>query len=162
MHTKISFKEKQLYQPVAECLIRELIVPSIYFEPMFPGSDMRPDIVAIDRAGTGDLHVVEVKNTLDLAFKVGIKQVLSYPGHYHWIACPFSGVSEETALELISQKPLYPKNGAGKVGVIEVVLMSDQSFGANIKIRAERFLWGKAEEFIRKFISENKPAIKFE
>lgn len=51
-------------------------------------------------------------------------------------------------LNLISQEPLYPKEGAGGVGIIEIVLMGDQSFGANVKIKAERFVWKDSEDFV--------------
>src|ERR1700761_6217954 len=44
--------ELRAQDPVARCLIRQLIVPRIYFETEWPGlADSRVDVLAIDRDG---------------------------------------------------------------------------------------------------------------
>jgi hypothetical protein len=49
---------------VAQCLIRQLVVPRIYFEAEWPGmSGVRADVLAIDRDGRGDAHLVEITGT---------------------------------------------------------------------------------------------------
>src|SRR6266702_1807599 len=48
-------------EAVAECLIRDLMVPHIYFDVEWPDSQLHVDVLAIDRAGSGDVHVVEIK-----------------------------------------------------------------------------------------------------
>ena len=59
-------REERCYEPIAKCLIRALIVPKIYFERIWPLSGFSPiDIIAVDRAGTGYIHVVEVCKTLN-------------------------------------------------------------------------------------------------
>ncbi len=46
------------YEAVARLFIRTLTVPQIFFEAAWPDSDTHVDVLAIDRAGSGDLHVV--------------------------------------------------------------------------------------------------------
>ena len=46
-------------EAVADCLIRDLMVPNIYFDANWPNAQLQADVLAIDRAGTGDVHVVQ-------------------------------------------------------------------------------------------------------
>jgi hypothetical protein len=163
MVARINLREERWLQPIAQCLIRQLLVPHIYFHPRLPDSKLRPDIVAVDRAGNGDLHAVEIKNSLDAALRGGVEQIMHIPAHYRWVAYPaFGPASQAATLALISMKPFYPKKGAGRIGLIEVVLMADDNFGANVKVKAERFLWRDSENLVLKSMTQSKPDISFE
>ena len=111
-------------EPVAKCLVQHLMVPKIYFERTWAKTN-RPDVIAVDRAGTGDIHVVEVKQMLKEALEFAGK-VMLIPAHYKWVAYQGEGLREpdvKSVRELMSQRPLLPGAGMGRVGVIEVIQM---------------------------------------
>src|SRR5271169_5976479 len=69
---------------VAELLIRNLVVPKIFFEAPWTRQAV-PDVLAIDRGGTGDVHVVEIKAGV-IAAKSVLPQLLHVPANFRWIA----------------------------------------------------------------------------
>lgn len=131
--------ELRARNPVAGCLIRQLVVPRIYFEADWPGlPDMRADVLAIDRDGRGDAHLVEIKRNAADALAI-VPRLLAARAPFRWIAFLRGTENEAAALALISQEVLYPKDTAGRVGVIEIVEMAGNDLGANVRIKAERF-----------------------
>lgn len=131
--------ELRAKEPVARCLIRRLVVPRIYFDAPWPKDDSpRYDVLAIDRDGNGDAHVVQVR-------KVGadalaeVSALLAVGAPFRWIAFLHGTEDEKTALALVSKEPLYAKGSAGRVGVIEIVEMAGNDLGANVLVAAERF-----------------------
>ena len=158
--------EERCYEPIAHCLIRALMVPNIYFKRIWPPLDkLRIDIIAIDRAGTGDIHVVEICKTLNEALTKGVNAIRDVPAHYRWVAYQGTGLlhnDAESELKLLSEKPLLPKSGMGRIGVIEVIRMAGNNLGANVKVKAERF---KVEDnlstLIEKFVDNEKADIEF-
>ena len=142
-------------EPVGKCLIQHLMVPKIYFERSW-AKIYRPDVIAVDRAGTGDIHVVEIKQMLKEALELAEK-VMLIPAHYKWVAYQGEGLREpdvKSARELLSQRPLLPDAGMGRVGVIEVIQMEGNNLGARIRLNAERFkaegIWKMADKFVGK------------
>jgi len=164
-------REDRCLEPIAHCLIRTLVVPKIYFNrnwPPFRGFERRPqtsiDVLAIDRAGTGDVHAVELKFTLREALTKGVKAVSQVPAHYLWVAYQGSGLNLEDGgaeLMLLSETPLLPSSGMGRIGVIEVVSMVDLNLGAKIRLRAERFKTPDLERNIASFVRREKADIEF-
>lgn len=131
--------ELRARNPVAGCLIRQLVVPRIYFEANWPGLlDMRTDVLAIDRDGRGDVHLVEIKRNAADALAI-VPRLLAARAPFRWIAFLHGTDDEAAALALATQEVLYPKDTAGRVGVIEIVEMAGNDLGANIRIKAERF-----------------------
>lgn len=124
---------------VASCLIRRLMVPRVYYEATWPHEDSPPvDVLAIDRDGVGDPHIVEIRGKASDSLAT-IPRLMAMSAPFRWIAY-LSGTEDEAAAQsLISQKVLYPPSGAGRIGVIEIVETSGGDLGANIRIRAERF-----------------------
>ena len=124
---------------VAGCLIRRLIVPRIYFGAAWPSNGAPPvDVLAIDRDGVGDPHVVLIHaNAADALGAIAQLNEITSP--FRWIAFLRGTEDPSSATALESQDVLYPASGAGRVGVIEVVKMSHSDLGANIRVRAERF-----------------------
>lgn len=158
-------REERCYEPIANCLIRALIVPKIYFERIWPRSNhSKIDIVAVDRAGTGDIHVVEVCRTLKEALTKGVENISKVPAHYRWVGFQGEGLlpyDEEAELKLLSEEPLLPESGMGRIGVIEVIRMAGNDLGANIKVKAERFKAENISMLIEEFVNHEKADIEF-
>ncbi|MFH1562792.1 MAG: hypothetical protein ABIF11_05175 [Nitrospirota bacterium] len=158
-------REERCYEPVARCLIRTLIVPNIYFEQTWPMSDhSQIDIVAVDRAGTGDVHVVKVCETLNEAITKGIETIGKVPAHYRWVAFQGEGFlphDEDAEFKLLSEEPLLPESGMGRIGVIEIVRMVKNDLGANIKLKAERFRVKDISGLIKDFVEHAEADIEF-
>lgn len=127
--------EHRAREPVASCLIRRLIVPRIYFEADWPGG--RVDVLAIDRDGVGDAHVVELRRNAADAL-IAIPRLLALKAPFRWIAY-FMDTPGADKLSAEPSAVLYPPEGAGRIGCIEVVEMQGGDLGANIRIKAERF-----------------------
>lgn len=152
--------ELRAWDPVARCLIRRLMVPRIYYEADWPGlEDHRIDVLAIDRDGTGDAHLVEIKrNARDaLAFA---PRLLEARAPYRWIAFLQGTEDSESSAALASHAPLYREDMAGRIGVIEIVEMAGDELGANVRIAAERFRT-PTYELSMAFSESHKPDIKF-
>jgi hypothetical protein len=131
--------ELRAYNPIAQCLIRQLVVPRIYFEAQWPGMPGAPvDVLAIDRDGRGDAHLVEIRRAAADALAI-VPRLLQARAPFRWIAFLRGTEDEAAAAALISQESLYPAGIAGRVGVIEVVEMAGNDLGANVRIKAERF-----------------------
>jgi len=160
-----SVSEDRCREPVAQCLVRHLMLPMIYFERKWPpGSNTCPDIVAVDRAGTGEVHVVEIKRTLSTALNAGAKSVFGLPAHYRWVAFQGEGLTptdDEAEISLLSEEPLLPKTGMGRIGVIEVIRMPFGDLEARIRLKAERFRPGDISAAIDDFQKREKPDIEF-
>lgn len=132
--------ETRAKNPVAECLIRRLIVPRIYFDANWPGLPERDvDLLAIDRDGVGDAHIVMIRRrAADALTEVSL--LLQAQAPFRWVAFEQNAEDEASRLALVSQEILYPPaNIPGRVGVIEMVNMAGGDHGANVRISAERF-----------------------
>lgn len=131
--------EIRAQEGVARCLIRRLMVPRVYFEVEWPeaGKD-RYDVLVIDRDGVGDPHLVEIREKAADALSLA-PRLLAAPAPYRWLAF-LRGTEDEASMSaLLSQEPLYLKDTAGRVGIIEIVHMAGDTFGANVRLAAERF-----------------------
>lgn len=147
--------EARAKEPVARALIRKLIVPRIYFSAAWPDGDHDVDVVAINRAGAGDVHVVEVKRKLSTGTLTAVRRLMAVPAHYRWIAFERSARGGSRLPQLPE-----PKTGAGRIGLIEIVTMADGSLGANVVREAERFhddLVDPASDFVKR----TRPDIKY-
>lgn len=142
-------------EPVARCLMRGLLVPKVYFEARWPSDASRADVVLIDRAGVGDVHVVAVKATLRSAF-AAVGRVLAVPAQYRWIAVPRTRSLLNAAQQNIDA--LLPESGAGRVGLIEIV-ETNNDLGANIMIQSERFP-GSNYELVDDFVARERADIE--
>lgn len=109
---------------VAEVLRKRLLVPNIYLEPR--SSLIAADVLAVDRAGSGDLHAVVMKSS-DVAtilnarewmrtnVKATIQQLMALPAHFRYLAIPQS-VRDLLVKEL--GPFLYSADGIGRIGII--------------------------------------------
>jgi len=158
--TPTQHAEARAKEPVSRCLIRHLIVPSIYWEAAWPEAEHHVDLLAIDRAGSGDVHIVEIKKKAADALKA-VAQVMRIPAQYRWIAFFADTLDPKTKNALLNQRGLYPTEGPGRVGVIEIVRTAADTLGANIIIQAERFP-GSLGELAESLKSRSKPDMSFD
>ena len=154
-------KEGRAVNAVAELLRKTLSVPNIYLEPHAPR--LAADVLAVDRAGSGDLHGVQIKLANDLESEKGKnpenlkilrrqiegwnldfkkrmreihKQVTALPVHYKYLAIPQSSCD----LVLGELGPLlYSPDGIGRLGIIAIVDYGEEHPTAEIVIAPERF-----------------------
>ena len=148
-------KEGRAVNAVAELLRKTLSVPNIYLEPRSP--KLAVDVLAVDRAGSGDLHGVEIKVRDDLrvknpsslkALNQQIKgrskrniaeirrQLMSLPAHYKYLAVSQS----DCDLVLTEMEPrLYSPDGIGRIGIISITDQGEEPPRAEIVIAPERF-----------------------
>ncbi len=151
-------REGRAVNAVAELLRKTLSVPNIYLEPHSP--NLAVDVLAVDRAGSGDLHGVEIKVRGDLRVKnpSGSKtlnqqikgrglhlkrsvseihrQLLSLPAHYKYLAVSQS----DRDLVLSEMEPfLYSPDGIGRIGIISISDQGEEPPSAEIVIAPERF-----------------------
>jgi hypothetical protein len=137
---------------VAELLRKKLSVPNIYLEPHSPL--ISADVLAVDRAGSGDLHAVEIK--LESEFAKSVAAVLNpklwtltnvrmmmkrmhsplLPAHYRYLAIP-KGSWDLSGGEL--GPDLYAADGIGRIGIIAIIDQGEQPPIAELSIAPERF-----------------------
>lgn len=156
-------RDERCLEPVANCLYRSLVVPKIYFQKAWPTSTSTiVDMIVIDHAGTGDVHVVKICRTHHEAISVGVPAISNVPAHYRWVAYQGRGLGPVTMYQL-SEKPLLPKIGMGRIGLVEVLRSADndKDLEAEIRIKAERFRPGSLDAEIREFREREDPDIEF-
>ena len=149
---------------IARLMVEMLQVPTIYFDAKWPSSRAEVDILAIDRAGVGDVHIIEVKKTLDESLRCGAT-LMRTPAQFRWVA--FYEPDWFKKLPQIHRKaekaPLFAAERMGRLGVI-VVYDEQDRFGdrlhASVVIRAERFAGSNYDE-ADKFVQSHKPDIMF-
>ncbi len=149
--------EPRMLEPVAQALIARLLVPKVYFEAHWPrNQEDLIDMVLIDRSGTGDVHLVQLKPNARAALSSGsTNRLIQFPANYLWLAFP----RPRTPVDYRSQ-PLYPDEGAGRIGIIEVAETDEGALGANVVWPAERF-HERLQEEVKSFVRGNKPDISF-
>ncbi|MBZ5630401.1 MAG: hypothetical protein LAO06_16195 [Acidobacteriia bacterium] len=153
MHRKVLSAqqlERRGANAVAELLMRTLIVPKIYFEASWPTRLNKVDVLAVDRAGAGDIHVVEVKvGNSELPHSIAsVKQV---PAHYKYLALLENGSYWP------SEDLLYAADGMGRIGLIRIE-ERDNEMQATLFSRPERFRIEPASvRQIEQFTKKNPP-----
>ncbi len=154
-------REGRAVNAVAELLRKSLTVANIYLEPR--SRDLAADVLAVDRAGSGDLHGVEIKLEGDFAgprfknptgpeslnrhkqrwlqhFRRRIeetrKHMMSLPTHFRYLAIP------DSARDLVLGElgpSLYSPDGIGRIGIISIVDQGSEPPSAQLVIAPERF-----------------------
>ncbi|MBI2375148.1 MAG: hypothetical protein HYV07_14225 [Deltaproteobacteria bacterium] len=144
-------------EPIAQLLIRRLMVPSIYFDASWPDRSTTVDLLAVDRGGTGDVHVVAIRATLQDAL-VSIPDLQAIPAQYRWIA--FASSNREASRRRLTRAALFSDIGPGRVGGICFFPVEDGTTGADIVIPAERFA-GSLRKQVDRFVGKHSADIEF-
>ena len=123
---------------VADLFERRLSLPEVYFEARWSGEpEDAVDVIAIDRAGVGDVHVVEIEGSPepDVA---AIRQLIAVSNaHFRWLAFFPKG---DVAAELPAWRgDLFPDDEMGRVGLIGIERTANDDLAARILVKAERF-----------------------
>jgi hypothetical protein len=119
---------------VADFLFRQLIVPKVFFDAPWPDRSSRVDVLAVDRSGSGEIHVVEVKIGTGLAdIQHIVAQLAGIPAHFKYVA--LLGNKSYRPKDRI----LYAPDGMGRVGVIQIKEDAAGNLSAELSVRPERF-----------------------
>ncbi len=143
-------REGRAVNAVAGLLMRKLFVPKIFLESKVP-NNLRVDLLAIDRAGSGDIHIVEFKlyNANIAVISKSTKALLnSIPAHFRYLAV------DSGSLNLALSQNLFATDGIGRIGIIEIVEKPSTPPEARVIIQAERFRVDHS--WIKKFDSFQK------
>ena len=117
---------------IAELLRSRLSVPEIYLEPRI-ASALRPDILAVDKAGTGDLHAVEIKVLAIFPTRTQLlsltERLRSLPYHYKYLAMPSFGGEDGDTQRFAQVTSLFDSRGIGRIGIIsfDPAILEDSS-----------------------------------
>ena len=130
--------ELRAREAVAQCLIKRLTVPRIYFEAAWPLADSPVDLLAIDSNGIGDAHVVQIKRRAPDALRDATRLIEHVKAPFRWIAFMFGTDDEESRRAIVTEDGLIDPKRAGRVGVIEIVEIRGE-LAAKVRIGAERF-----------------------
>lgn len=163
---------------VADLLEKRLRVPNIYLEPWRRLAGV--DVLAVDRAGAGDIHAVEIKLESDftrdpskgalprrnlsqvveqgqahIRAKVRDvrKQLMSLPAHYRYLA--IENGAQDLILGYLGD--LYPADGIGRLGIIAINDRGKIPPTAELVIAPERFrVTGEALSKLEKDLINNR------
>jgi len=145
---------------VQEYLRRMLLVPKIYLDADWNGKKV--DVLAIDRAGMGDVHAVyivyqgsDVENALETVIaNIGTHLM----PHFLYSAVVYNGIGVRKFVppEQIVKKSLA-EDGVGRVGILYVDLGEDEpKFQVRVILKAERFRSSKEiVELADRFVAEH-------
>jgi hypothetical protein len=148
-------QEGRVINSVASYLRSHLRVPNVYIEPK-ASFLKRVDVLAVDAAGSGDLHAVEIKLFHAppgvAMFKQYIEEVKAIPAHFKYVAMPHNGGS----LSLGAQ--LFAADGIGRIGLF-LFAQSDDSFPAvELAIKPERFRMQESDLLrVEHYLESTKP-----
>jgi len=151
-------QESRAKGAVAEFLFRQLIVPKVFFNAHWPDRRSQIDVMAVDRSGTGEVHVVEVKvGTSALAppnLERAMATLMRIPAHFKYLAL-FGNQNYRPA-----QRTLYAADGMGRVGVILVKENIAGDLGCEYYVRPERFRFPADYGLVDKFTSKQSADIE--
>jgi hypothetical protein len=119
---------------VADFLFRQLIVPKVFFDATWPDRSSRVDVLAVDRSGSGEIHIAEVKLGTGLTdAEEVIARLVEVPAHFKYLAL-LGNKSYR-----LRERALYAPDGMGRVGVIQVREDVAGNLSAELSVRPERF-----------------------
>lgn len=147
--------EGRLKNAVARMLEKRLFVPKVFFETNWPTQHRRVAVLAIDHAGTGDIHCVEITRSLESAYPI-FPILKSMPAHYKYVA--FFGEDNMSALrDRVDEVALYSDDGIGRIGIIVASEHAkDRVLNATVLIEPERFrIDKKYYRLIDKFVESH-------
>lgn len=153
---------------VQEFLVHKLLFPKVYLDADWNGNKV--DVLAIDRAGVGDVHTVhiapvEADGQPDWQFLVtkaaillneSVELLSSLLAQYRYIALiSFSSGLERFYPTAELSRRLLAKDGVGRIGILHVDLTEDDP-SVRVILKAERFRSSKEiVELADRFVAEH-------
>lgn len=128
-------QEARAKSAVANFLFGQLIVPKVFFDAPWPDRSHRVDVLAVDRSGSGEIHVAEIKvgSAALASTQATIAKLGQVPAHFKYLAI-FDNKNYR-----LNDRVLYAPDGMGRVGVIQVKEDTNGDLSAEFQIRPERF-----------------------
>ncbi len=117
---------------VAQFLFGALIVPKIFFDARWPARKHVIDILAVDRSGAGEIHIVKA-NVGSGNPEEALRLLMEIPAHFKYLAFFGNGAF------VPSDSRLYASDGMGRIGIIQVWEDSSANLSAHYLVRPERF-----------------------
>jgi hypothetical protein len=128
------------------------------------------DVIAVDHAGSGDVHGVEILYGQDALRSSDIsslvRRVKDTPLHFKYVAMPRDAEAETPILETFRSARSFDVSGIGRVGLIcySPTLLDESSAtetdAVALIVKPERFLLrGERLTAVEKFLSRAKPDI---
>ncbi len=123
---------------VAAFLNNALRVPEIYLH--FGGPLRSADVVAVDAAGSGDIHAVEVRvanaHTLSTQEVLdAVEKLKQLPAHFKYLALPI----HPAILRLAQNHSLFSSDGLGRIGLMKLIESGDAPPTVELLVKPERF-----------------------
>jgi hypothetical protein len=147
---------------VAQLFSQKLIVPKIFFDARWPGRTTRVDVLAVDRSGAGDVHVVEIAVSKHQLVTT-IRHLIKIPAQYKYLAFFSLGDEQETLLTYDSESDsrLYAHDGLGRIGTICLYQGEPgEALAAELQIEPERFqVPPNLYEEIDRYLDKHSPDI---
>ena len=153
-------------------LIRKLLYPKVYLDAEWDGA--HADLLAIDRTGVGDVHVVRIISVhphftppthgheLTMASSTKelsryIEEMRSLSGHFRYLASVEPGSkSREYYPASNFQQAALAKDGVGRIGFLLVDLSGDEP-AVKVLIKPERFRSSKQiTDLADRYVTENQ------
>lgn len=135
---------------VIQLMQKQLIVPKIFVQAAWPTRSSRVDLLAVDRAGAGDVHVVEVMQELS---DEQLQVIFGVPAHYKYLGLLLSRNYRPRV------ERLYSADGFGRIGLIIFRETPSDDLQAFLELRPERFnLDSSIFKQVDRFTARNRPA----
>src|ERR1022692_455014 len=149
-------QESRTKNAVADFLFHQLIVPKVFVDARWPIERSRVDVLAVDRSGAGEVHVVEVKVGAQALAAAGavVAGLMQIPAHFKYLAIL------ENDNYLPDESSLYALDGMGRVGVIQVKEDDAGDLAAELRIRPERFRFDASFKLVDKFTASHPAYIE--
>ncbi len=135
---------------VQSFLIRKLLIPKIYLDAAWNGWNL--DVLAIDRAGVGDVHGVQLvlwepghsdnnghSSFLEKAVSAAVEELIGFPGHFKYltVVCIEPDKQQWIPSRAIKNQSLAA-DGVGRVGLLYLNVTEDDA-QPDVLLKAERF-----------------------
>jgi hypothetical protein len=145
-------------------LIHKLLIPKVYLDAEWNGALV--DVLAIDRAGVGDVHAVwmilDDQKGEEVIWRVldFVRRFQSFSSHYRYVAVVCGPPSLRKAHEVVEESAIreaLAEDGVGRVGILHVDLSEDNP-PVKVILKAERYRSSKEiVELADRFVAEHTP-----
>lgn len=141
---------------VAAFLRDRLHVPNVYIEAKLHSSI---DVLAVDRAGSGDIHIAEIKLPRELRDSRAdwlrmLKPLNEAPAHFRYLVLP----DTQQARSLGENNILFAPNGIGRIGILLLSQEGNAAPRVELLVEPERFRLDSATaEKVERYLLRSKP-----